>query len=75
MQPPCSPFFTPAKNSVIFGIHLPDYSRFGADIVTRQLDDTSDVFDTCVICRKHESNPAVLALFNAIVTCAQHEQR
>lgn len=67
--------FPGTTDSVIFGIHFPDYSRFGADIVTRQLDDTSDVFDTCVICRKHESNPAVLALFNAIVTCAQHEQR
>lgn len=65
--------FPGTTDSVIFGIHFPDYSRFGADIVARQLDDTSDVFDICVVCRKGESNPAVLALFEAIVTCAEED--
>lgn len=65
--------FPGTTDSVIFGIHFPDYSRFGADIVTRQLDDTSDVFDVCAVCRKDEANPAVLALFDAIVACARGE--
>lgn len=62
--------FPGTADSVIFGVHFPDYSRFGGDIVVRPLDDITDVFDVCVVCRADEDNAAVLALFGAIVDCA-----
>lgn len=59
--------------SVIFGVYFPDYSRFGGDIVARPLDDDSDQFDVCVLCRADEERPAVLRLFDAIVAAARGE--
>ena len=64
--------FPSTTDSVIFGVHFPDYSRFGGDIVARPLDDISDVFDVCVVRRSAEDNETVLDLFNAIVECAEN---
>lgn len=62
--------FPSTTDSVIFGVHFPDYSRFGGDIVARPLDDITDVFDVCVVRRLSEDNETVLDLFDAIVDCA-----
>ena len=59
--------FPEADDRVVFGVHFPGYARYGADLVTRPLDDTSDVFDVCVVRRKKETNAGVLAFFDAIV--------
>lgn len=64
--------FPSTAESVIFGVHFPDYSRFGGDIVARPLDDISDVFDVCVVRRRAEANETVLDLFDAIVACAEN---
>lgn len=65
--------FPRTMDSVVFGVHFPDYSRFVADFVARPLDDDSDQFDVCVLCRADEERPAVLRLFDAIVAAARGE--
>ena len=64
-------FAFPARLTALSS-HFPDYSRFGGDIVARPLDDITDVFDVCVVCRLSEDNETVLDLFDAIVDCARN---
>lgn len=55
------------SDQVVFGVHFPGYARTGGDMVTRPLDETSDVFEVGAARRQREDRPEVLALYDAIV--------
>ena len=56
------------RDSVVFGVHYPGFARLGDDIVSRPLDEGEDLFDLRIVRREGEGGPAVLRLFDEIVS-------